>query len=53
MSNGFRVELISYEGVEAGHYDNMLFVAEQLRYSDDQVRHCVFSDIDSAAQYSL
>ena len=46
LSKGFRVEMINYEGVAksfgkdfaAGHYSNILFVAEQLRHSDDQVR---------------
>ncbi|KAK7269679.1 hypothetical protein RIF29_22413 [Crotalaria pallida] len=45
MSNGFRVEMIDYEGVAqspedklaSGHYRNILFVAEQLRLSDDQM----------------
>ncbi|KAF7818195.1 putative S-adenosyl-L-methionine-dependent methyltransferase [Senna tora] len=45
MSNGFRVELISYEGFAGSigkkfasrHYNNILFVAEQLRFSDDQM----------------
>ena len=40
------MEMINYEGVAksfgkdfaAGHYSNILFVAEQLRHSDDQVR---------------
>lgn len=47
MSNGFRVEMIDYNGVAessedefaSGHYSNILFVAEQLRHSDDQVRY--------------
>lgn len=46
MSNGFRVDMISYEDVArnlskqlaSGQYKNILFVAEQLRFSDDQVR---------------
>lgn len=46
MSNGFRVELISYGEVAAKlgrelapqDYKGLLFVAEQLRFSDDQVR---------------
>ncbi|OIV90969.1 hypothetical protein TanjilG_16929 [Lupinus angustifolius] len=45
MSNGFRVEMIDFEGVAKcskdefapGHYNNILFVAEQLRFSDDQM----------------
>lgn len=45
MSNGFRVDMISYEDVAmnlgkqlaAGHYKNILFAAEQLRFSDDQM----------------
>ena len=51
MSNGFRVELISDEGIAQNegeeftprHSTNMLFVAEQLRFSDDQVRHRMYS----------
>ncbi|KAE9618791.1 putative methyltransferase Ppm1/Ppm2/Tcmp, S-adenosyl-L-methionine-dependent methyltransferase [Lupinus albus] len=47
MSNGFRVEMIDLEGVvecsqdefAPGDYNNILFVAEQLRFSDDQVRY--------------
>jgi len=50
MSKGFLVEMINYEGVAESfgkdfaprHYNNILFVAEQLRHSDDQVRHFVF-----------
>lgn len=46
MSNGFRVDMISYEDVArnlgkqlgSGQYKNIMFVAEQLRFSDDQVR---------------
>jgi hypothetical protein len=53
MSNGFRVDMISYEDVAmnlgkqlaAGHYKNILFAAEQLRFSDDQVRRLVFTTI--------
>ncbi|RDY08807.1 hypothetical protein CR513_06927, partial [Mucuna pruriens] len=45
MSKGFRVEIINYEGVAesygkdfaSGHYNNILFVAEQLLHSDDQM----------------
>lgn len=45
MSNGFKVDMISYNEVakslgkvvKPGDYENILFVAEQLRYSDDQV----------------
>ncbi|KAG8663538.1 hypothetical protein MANES_01G219800v8 [Manihot esculenta] len=45
MSNGFRVNMISYDEVAsslgvklaAGDYKNILFVAEQLQFSDDQV----------------
>ncbi|XP_072065997.1 O-methyltransferase 1, chloroplastic isoform X3 [Arachis hypogaea] len=44
MSNGFRVEMINHKGVSesskeefaSAHYSNKLFVAEQLRLSDDQ-----------------
>lgn len=46
MGNGFRVELISYSEVAAKlgrelaprDYEGLLFVAEQLRFSDDQAR---------------
>lgn len=49
MSNGFRVDMISFEDVSRNlgkqlpseHYKNILFVAEQLRFSDDQVRQLV------------
>ncbi|KDP28170.1 hypothetical protein JCGZ_13941 [Jatropha curcas] len=45
MSNGFRVEMIKYDEVARslgkelapGDYKNILFVAEQLRFSDDQM----------------
>lgn len=45
MSNGFRVDMISYEDVArnlgkqlgSGQYKNIMFVAEQLRFSDDQM----------------
>ncbi|XP_043711066.1 O-methyltransferase 1, chloroplastic [Telopea speciosissima] len=45
MSNGFQVEMISFEDVArsvgrdppSGGYKNILFVAEQLRLSDDQM----------------
>lgn len=45
MSNGFRVDMINYEDVaknlgkqlDSGHYKNILFVAEQMRFSDDQM----------------
>ncbi|KAJ1412613.1 S-adenosyl-L-methionine-dependent methyltransferase [Sesbania bispinosa] len=45
MSKGFRVEMINYEEVAesfgkdfaSGHYHNILFVAEQLRHSDDEM----------------
>ncbi|KAK7284643.1 hypothetical protein RJT34_19393 [Clitoria ternatea] len=45
MSNGFRVEMVNYERVAesfrkdfaTGHCNNILFVAEQLRHSDDQM----------------
>ncbi|RYR70700.1 hypothetical protein Ahy_A02g005024 [Arachis hypogaea] len=45
MSNGFRVEMINHKGVSesskeefaSAHYSNKLFVAEQLRLSDDQM----------------
>lgn len=53
MSNGFLVDMISYEDVAmnlgkqlaAGRYKNILFAAEQLRFSDDQVRRLVFTTI--------
>lgn len=46
MSNGFRVNMISHDEVARSfgksltpeNYNNMLFLAEQLRCSDDQVR---------------
>ena len=46
MGNGFKVKTICYDEVarslgkelESGEYKNILFVAEQLRFSDDQVR---------------
>lgn len=43
MSHGFRVEVVDYDKVaceepDFGHYKNILFVAEHLRFSDDQVR---------------
>ncbi|KAK7337452.1 hypothetical protein VNO77_18028 [Canavalia gladiata] len=45
MSMGFRVEMINYEGIAEnfgkdfapGHCNNILFVAEQLRHSDNQM----------------
>ncbi|XP_031261656.1 uncharacterized protein LOC116119861 [Pistacia vera] len=45
MSNGFRVGMVSYSEVASslgkelapGYYKNILFVAEQLRFSDDQM----------------
>ncbi|XP_029129996.1 uncharacterized protein LOC109812251 isoform X2 [Cajanus cajan] len=45
MSKGFRVEMINYEGVAesfgkdcaSGHYNNILFIAEQLLHSDDEM----------------
>ncbi|MED6121397.1 hypothetical protein PIB30_029773 [Stylosanthes scabra] len=45
MSNGFRVEMINHKGVSetskeefaSAHYSYKLFVAEQLRLSDDQM----------------
>lgn len=45
MESGFRVQLINYDEVakrlhkkvEPGNIDNILFVAEQLRFSDDQM----------------
>lgn len=45
MSKGFRVEIINYKGFAersgkdfvSGHYNNILFVAEQLLHSDDQM----------------
>ncbi|XP_022635849.1 uncharacterized protein LOC106758760 isoform X1 [Vigna radiata var. radiata] len=45
MSKGFRVEMINYEGIAgsygkdfaSGHNNNILFVAEQLLHSDDQM----------------
>lgn len=46
MRNGFKVATICYGEVakslgkelESGEYENILFVAEHLRFSDDQVR---------------
>ncbi|KAL9332269.1 hypothetical protein ACSQ67_001879 [Phaseolus vulgaris] len=45
MSNGFRVEIINYEGIAesygkdfaSGHNNSILFAAEQLLHSDDQM----------------
>ncbi|XP_010556734.1 PREDICTED: uncharacterized protein LOC104825968 isoform X2 [Tarenaya hassleriana] len=45
MSNGFRVDRASYEDIATslgremptGKYENILFVAQQLRFSDDQM----------------
>lgn len=45
MSNGFKVDMISFEDVARDlhkqlalrHYNKILFAAEQLRLSDDQV----------------
>ncbi|KAF5455270.1 hypothetical protein F2P56_024866 [Juglans regia] len=45
MSNGFRVDMIGYEDIARnlgkqlapGDYKNILFVAEQLQFSDDQM----------------
>ncbi|XP_061968095.1 O-methyltransferase 1, chloroplastic isoform X2 [Populus nigra] len=45
MSNGFRVDMIGYDEVakslgkevSPGDYENILFVAEQLQFSDDQM----------------
>ncbi|KAL5561444.1 hypothetical protein UlMin_031191 [Ulmus minor] len=45
MSNGFRVDMINHEELarstgkllESGDYKNILFVSEQLRFSDDQM----------------
>jgi len=50
MSKGFRVEMINYEEIAgsygkdfaSGHNNSILFAAEQLLHSDDQVRHFVF-----------
>lgn len=52
MNNGFRVDMIRYEEVAkslgkelaAGPYKNILFSAEQLRFSDDQVRYFQYKD---------
>lgn len=49
MSNGFRVDIIGYDDIARnlgkqlaqGDYKNILFVAEQLQFSDDQVRQLV------------
>ena len=46
LSNGFRVNIFSHEEIASslgkslapGSYKNVLFVAEQLRFSDDQVK---------------
>ncbi|KAL2345424.1 hypothetical protein Fmac_006709 [Flemingia macrophylla] len=37
MSKGFRVEMIKYEDCASGRYNNLLFIAEQLLHSDDQM----------------
>lgn len=53
MSNGFRVDLISFEEVAkhlnrnllSGGYENALFFAEQLQLSNDQVvQFCAICD---------
>lgn len=52
MNNGFRVDMIRYEEVAkslgkelaAGPYKNILFSAEQLRFSDDQVKFFQYKD---------
>ena len=49
MSNGFKVDMISNNEVakslgkvvKLGDYENILFVAEQMRFSDDQVQSLV------------
>ena len=61
MSNGFRVEMVNYKGVTesseeelaSAHYNNILFVAEQLRLSDDQVRHFLFTTICPSCAFLL
>lgn len=50
MSHGFNVDIIAFDeiagnlGAEstADDYNNILFVAEHLRYSDDQVRSFLY-----------
>lgn len=46
MSNGFRVKIVSYEEIAASfgvvlhspvNHDTVLFIAQQLKFSDDQV----------------
>ncbi|CAA7033706.1 unnamed protein product [Microthlaspi erraticum] len=46
MSNGFRVKIVSYEEIavslgvvlhSSGNHDTVLFIAQQLRFSDDQM----------------
>ena len=52
MNNGFRVDVLCYEEVArslgkdlaSGGYKNILFSAEQLRFSDDQVTCFSVSD---------
>lgn len=47
MSHGLRVEIIEYDEVARNlgkestpdHHENVLFVAEQLQFSDDQVNN--------------
>ena len=59
MRNGFKVDMSSYNEVakslgkvvKPGDYENILFVAEQLRFSDDQVQPLVSSSNCKASQY--
>lgn len=49
MSNGFGVSMINYKEAASslgkelapGYYRNILFVAEQMRFSDDQVQQLI------------
>lgn len=54
MSSGFRVDIVAYDDVarefgkelEEADDKNILFIAEQLRFSDDQVNFfCYFQNI--------
>ena len=58
MSNGFKVDMISNNEVakslgkvvKLGDYENILFVAEQMRFSDDQVQSLVSGSNCKASQ---
>lgn len=50
MSNGFKVQIVSYEEISVslgvvlhsrGNHDKIMFIAQQLRFSDDQVIMCL------------